>query len=101
MTVPAHSPTSLKRWRKDYFGSPAAALMTLFSLAVLAAILWFLIDWGLIRATFGTEGNQEACAAAGGACWSVIAVRWRVILFGIYPYGTKSCRRSVIWFRVR
>lgn len=86
MTAPARSPARLKRWRKDYFGSPAAALMTVFSLAVLASILWFLLDWGLIRASFGAEGNQETCATAGGACWSVIAVRWRVILFGIYPF---------------
>lgn len=86
MTAPARSSASLKRWRKDYFGSAGSALMTLFSIAVLASILWFLIDWGLIRATFGADGTQETCSAAGGACWSVIAVRWRVILFGIYPY---------------
>jgi len=86
MTSAARSRTGLKRWRKDYFGSPGAALMTLFSLAALGAILWFLVDWGLIRATFGADGNQETCAVGGGACWSVIAVRWRVILFGIYPF---------------
>lgn len=86
MTSQPLSRTGLKRLRKDYFGSPGAALMTLFSVAVLASILWFLIDWGLIRATFGADATQDVCEVSGGACWSVIAVRWRVILFGIYPF---------------
>ena len=86
MTSKPLSRTGLKRLRKDYFGSPGAALMTLFSVAVLASILWFLIDWGLIRATFGADATQDVCEVSGGACWSVIAVRWRVILFGIYPF---------------
>ncbi|MBN8629796.1 MAG: amino acid ABC transporter permease [Rhodobacterales bacterium] len=86
MTSISRSRSPLKRLRKDYFGSPGATLMTLVSVAVLGSILWFLIDWGLLRATFGAEGTQASCSAAGGACWSVIAVRWRVILFGIYPF---------------
>jgi len=73
-------------FRKNYFGSFGSSLMTLFSLGVIGAILWALVDWGILRATFGADGTQETCQAAGGACWSVIATRWRVILFGIYPY---------------
>lgn len=86
MTSISRSGSPLRRLRKDYFGSPGATLMTLVSVAVLGSILWFLLDWGLVRATFGAEGTQATCSAAGGACWSVIAVRWRVILFGIYPF---------------
>lgn len=76
----------LRRLRKDYFGSAASALMTLISGAIIAFLVWTLLDWGVFRATFDANGTQETCAASGGACWSVIATRWRVILFGIYPY---------------
>lgn len=76
----------LRRLRKDFFGTLPSALMTLLSGAIIAFLLWKLLDWGVIRATFGATGTQESCAATGGACWSVIATRWRVILFGIYPY---------------
>ena len=76
----------LRRLRKDYFGSTLSTLMTLFSGMVIGFVLWKLLDWGVIHATFDASGSQEACSANGGACWSVIAARWRVILFGIYPY---------------
>lgn len=85
-SLPGGQSARLRRLRRDYFGSPLAVLMTLLSAAVIAWIGWFLLDWGVIRATFGADGTQETCVANGGACWSVIAVRWRVILFGIYPY---------------
>ncbi len=75
-----------RRLCKDYFGTPLSALMTLISGAVIALVLWQLLDWGILRASFDANGTQDTCAKAGGACWSVIATRWRVILFGIYPY---------------
>lgn len=84
--VPTARARRLRRLRKDYFGTPLSALMTAISVAVIGAILWLVLDWGVVHATFGADGTQEICAANGGACWSVIAVRWRVILFGIYPF---------------
>jgi general L-amino acid transport system permease protein len=74
------------RLRKAYFGSLPSALMTLFSLALLVALTWWIIDWAFVNATFSTTATQAVCAERSGACWSVIAARWRVILFGIYPY---------------
>lgn len=74
------------RLRRDFFGAPLSALMTLASAAVILGLGWLLVDWGLLRATFDPAATQDTCAASGGACWSVIAARWRVILFGLYPY---------------
>ena len=76
----------MKALRKDYFGSALSAALTLVSAGILGWILWALLDWGVLRATFDALGTQQTCAEAGGACWSVVAVRWRVILFGIYPF---------------
>lgn len=74
------------RLRKAYFGSLPSALMTLFSVAFLGALAWWIIDWAFLNATFSATATQKICAERSGACWSVIAARWRVILFGIYPY---------------
>jgi len=74
------------RLRHDYFGSLPSAAMTLVSFGLLAWALWSILDWAVLNATFAANGTQETCMARSGACWSVIAVRWRVILFGIYPY---------------
>lgn len=79
-------PGPLRRIRKDYFSSLPSAAMTLISGSLILALLWWVLDWALLNATFAADGNQQVCAARSGACWSVIAARWRVILFGIYPY---------------
>ena len=84
--VPGSRAARLRRFRKDYFGSPLSTLMTAISAGVIGLLIWLVLDWGVFHATFDATGNQEICAAKGGACWSVIATRWRVILFGIYPF---------------
>ncbi|MFT4160357.1 amino acid ABC transporter permease [Shinella sp.] len=85
------SPPSLPRMllrelRRDYFSSIPSTLLTVFCLGLLAAMAWLLLDWGLLRATFSSSARQPECATAGGACWSIIANRWRLIFFGLYPY---------------
>ena len=60
--------------------------MSLLSLAVLAFVVWNLLSWALLSAVFDPSRGPEACQAASGACWSVIAARWRIILFGLFPY---------------
>lgn len=86
MTAAAARAMRLRRFRKGYFGSPLSTVMTLISVGIIAFIVWKTLDWGILHATFTAEGTQDICRAHGGACWSVIATRWRVILFGIYPY---------------
>ena len=54
----------------------------------LALALWaFLrvIDWAFVNAVWSLE-QKDLCREAGGACWSVIQARGRLILFGLYPY---------------
>lgn len=68
--------------------SPTAlqAVLTLVCLALFAILLWKILNWALFSAVFSASGGPAACEAASGACWSVIAARWRIILFGLYPY---------------
>ncbi|MDZ4252564.1 MAG: amino acid ABC transporter permease [Sulfuritalea sp.] len=72
--------------RRNLFSDAFSSLTTL---ALLAAALWWLpglIDWLLLQAVF--RPDVAACEAAkhAGACWGVIAEKYRVILFGRYPY---------------
>lgn len=91
MTVQPHlAPFAGYRWsrqiRREYFATPMGTTLTLGCLALIGWGLWGLFDWAVLRATFSAAAGQEECRAAGGACWSVIASRGRLILFGIYPY---------------
>lgn len=76
----------LQRLQQDYFGSVWASALTLISVGLIGGLMWGVLDWAVIRASFSATATHDECLAKGGACWSVIAVRWRVILFGIYPY---------------
>ena len=74
-----------QRLRKDYFGSVANSALTILVILVAAMLLWRVIEWGIVRASF-SAGSIDACRGSDGACWSVIALRYRIILFGLYPY---------------
>ena len=72
-------------WRAELFGSPTRALVSLALAALLAWALWHATDWALLRAVF--RPDADACrAATHGACWGVVAEKWRPMLFGRYPY---------------
>lgn len=84
---PAPSPPGgVLRWlRTHLFGNPLSTFTTL----VLAGLLLYatpgLIDWAVLRAQW--RPDAEACRAEGvGACWGVVAEKYRLIILGRYPF---------------
>jgi general L-amino acid transport system permease protein len=72
--------------RRNLFGSIGNSITTVF---VIGLLLWFvpgLLSWGLINAI--TEPSAEACQQGRGigACWGVVSEKFRLILFGRYPF---------------
>ncbi len=72
--------------RRNLFADAGSALATL---TVLAALLYYvpaLIEWAVVNAV--VRPNSAACRALddAGACWGVIAEKYRLILFGRYPF---------------
>jgi general L-amino acid transport system permease protein len=51
-------------------------------------LLWYLpqlLNWAVVRAVW--LADAETCRAAGaGACWGVVAEKYRLIIFGRYPF---------------
>jgi len=76
----------IKRLRRNLFGDPASAILTVLVLAGAGILLKSLFEWAVLNATW-SAGPIEACEQAAGACWTVIAQRYRIILFGLYPYA--------------
>jgi len=71
--------------RANLFGSPLNAITTL---ALLAFFVWFgpiALNWLFFKAVW--VPNFDTCQAArgSGACWGVVAEKYRVIIFGRYP----------------
>jgi general L-amino acid transport system permease protein len=76
---------SLHGLRQRLFYSPGASLVTLAIAALLAWALWRVLDWGVLHAVAAPD--IAACRAAQhGACWGFVAEKWRLIVFGRYPY---------------
>jgi len=71
--------------RRNLFRSPLNALATLLSLWVLFVTLPRLLGWAVADAVWFSP-DAEACKQAAGACWAVVPEKYRVMLFGTFPY---------------
>ena len=78
------------RARSFLWSCIATPLNAVLSLAIVLALLYWLPDliaWVLVDARW--SGPPAACHDAAGACWSFIAQRWPLILYGGYPQGER------------
>ena len=71
--------------RGNLFNTWYNALITVAIAWALISWLPGLINWAFIDAVWG-RAAPEACKAAEGACWAFIREKYRLILFGTYPY---------------
>jgi len=82
---PAPGRSLLERSRGRFFYSPGAGLITIAAAALLAWVGWLVFDWAVVRAV--AQPDYAACKLPDrGACWGFVAEKWRLIVFGRYPY---------------
>ena len=74
----------LPRLRAAFFASPASALMTVLSLALIWYLLSGIAQWVFADAVF-TGDDREACAAGGGMCWPFVTAKAELWIYGRYP----------------
>jgi len=84
--APGNSGGPLVWLRSNLFGDVKTSLSTLILGGLL---LWFVpqfLNWSLLQAVW--VPNVKACRAAEGfgACWGVVAEKYRLIIFGRYPF---------------
>ena len=71
--------------RFNLFGDWTTALMTVVIGGVFLYVVPQFLSWAVFRASW--LPNFEACRVEGaGACWGVVAEKYRIILFGRYPF---------------
>jgi general L-amino acid transport system permease protein len=72
--------------RENLFSSAGNTLTTLLLLGLAAWLASRFFSWAVLDAVWGQAPVAACNAAAGqGACWAVVANKWRQMLFGIYP----------------
>ena len=84
-----HAPNKtegLLAWIKiNLFGGPITGLLTVLIGGVLLYLIPQFLSWAIFRAAWAP--NYDACRVEGvGACWGVVAEKYRFILFGRYPF---------------
>ncbi len=80
----SYSGTFMSRIKAKYFYSPLASALTAVVGIVVLLVLWKAVSWGLLSAVWLPDAN--VCRETDGACWGFVAEKWRLILFGRYPY---------------
>ena len=60
-------------------------LVTIVFVLALLRLGVALFDWAVINGHWSDVGPKQ-CQVDGGACWAVLAEKYRFILFGRYPY---------------
>ena len=71
--------------RLNLFSSWGTGLMTILVGGVMLYAIPQFLSWAVFRAAW--LPNYDACRVDGvGACWGVVAEKYRIILFGRYPY---------------
>jgi len=76
----------LPLWIAPMFKGRLNTAISLLLISLLFWVAWHLVPWGILHAVFSND--LEACRAARGqgACWGIVAEKWRLILFGRYPF---------------
>ena len=84
-TAPINTEGPVAWLRLNLFGDWKTALGTVLIGALLLSVMPQFVDWALVRAVW--VANYDVCHADGaGACWGVVAEKYRIILLGRYPF---------------
>lgn len=89
-SIPPRPPPSTElgviAWlRLNLFKDRFSAILTLLLATGAFVFVPNIIRWALVNAVWTTNDPNE-CRVAMGACWAVISEKYRVILFGTFPY---------------
>lgn len=71
--------------RANLFDGIWNSLLTIVAVLVIVRVVPPLVDWVFLDAVWG-DAPPEACREASGACWAMLWEKYRLILFGRYPY---------------
>jgi general L-amino acid transport system permease protein len=72
--------------RRNLFGNLPSAVVTLLMLALAIWLLPKLASWAIVKSVVVASADQCQAARGIGACWGVITEKYRLIIFGRYPF---------------
>jgi len=87
MPAPGHKTTILGKLREWFFPNAVQGAISVFILFCLFRALAPILDWAVFDAVWSNSGPRPCDVGSAGACWAVVAEKYRVMLFGAFPYS--------------
>ncbi|ANQ24696.1 ABC transporter permease [Vibrio natriegens] len=85
--TPAKKSHLIPNIKRKFFSSPLNTFISIVGIMIFAILFWNLFLWSVLNAVWTSpDGTSEVCRNIEGACWAVISERWRLIIFGLFPY---------------
>src|SRR6187455_1463418 len=84
--APARTRGAMAKLRNNLFGDWLSTIATVVMIALAIYVVPLFIEWAIVKAVFRPDANACQAARGEGACWGVIAEKWRLIIFGRYPF---------------
>ena len=72
--------------RTNLFADWKSSLTTVILIGFALFYLPPLFDWAIVQAVLAAQRRRLPAARGTGACWGVIVEKYRLIIFGRYPY---------------
>lgn len=72
--------------RRNLFGNLPSSVATIVMLGLAVWLIPQLLDWAVFKAVAVANADQCQAARGVGACWGVITEKYRLIIFGRYPF---------------
>ena len=73
--------------RRNLFADWKSTITTVTLLVLAAIYLPGMLDWALLRAVWAPDLERCNAARGFGACWGVVVEKFRIIIFGRYPFA--------------
>jgi general L-amino acid transport system permease protein len=84
---PVRTTGAIPWMRANLFGDWKSIVGTVIVIGLAVRYLPEVLNWALLQAVFRPDADACQAARGTGACWGVIAEKYRVIIFGRYPYA--------------
>jgi general L-amino acid transport system permease protein len=78
--------TETMTWRRALFQGKVNSLISLTLLILFGWFAWNFLPWAVWNAVFSADLDACRAARGTGACWGLIEEKWKLIIFGRYPF---------------
>ena len=75
--------------RKRLFSTPPDTILTLVGISIAVFLIWGVVSFAIVHATWTGEDGDACRKNLDGACWPFIGTYWKTFVYGRYPIAER------------